>query len=111
MATIIAVPLANFDRASVTVVKRGQESGASFWLNMEDCMKARATCVISATKPSSGTMLCWLVRRLETVVLEEEDIYPVKYMTYLALADEAAAKIKKEIGNNMASISFPLGEI
>jgi hypothetical protein len=44
-------------------------------------------------------------------VLEEEDIYPVKYMTYLALADEAAAKIKKEIGKNIALISFPLGEI
>jgi hypothetical protein len=48
---------------------------------------------------------------LESVVLEKEVIYPVKYMTYLALADEAAAKIKKEIGKNMASISFPLGEI
>ena len=44
-------------------------------------------------------------------MLEEENIYPVKYMTYLALAGEAAAKIKKEIGNNMASIGFPLGEI
>jgi hypothetical protein len=44
-------------------------------------------------------------------LLEEGDIYPVKYMIYLALADEAAAKIKKEIGENMASIRFPLGEI
>jgi hypothetical protein len=50
-------------------------------------------------------------KKLESVMLEGKDIYPVKYMTYLALADEAAAKIKKEIGSNMAPISFPLGEI
>jgi hypothetical protein len=45
-------------------------------------MKARATCVTSATKLGSGTTLCCL-RGLVVVHLGEEDACPVKYMMYL----------------------------
>lgn len=59
IATIIAVPGANFDRTSLTVVKKGQDVGIS-WLNFEDCIKAIATCVMSSTSEGSGTKLCCL---------------------------------------------------
>jgi hypothetical protein len=41
------------------VVKRGHDEGST-WLNVAGLMKARATCVISDTRDSSGTTLCWL---------------------------------------------------
>lgn len=42
IATMIAVPSVNLERTSETVVKRGKDDGEA-WLNVEDCMNARAT--------------------------------------------------------------------
>lgn len=60
IATITAVPLANFGRTSSTVVKSGQTDGGAALLKIAERMNASATCVTCETKKVSGTTLCWL---------------------------------------------------
>jgi hypothetical protein len=61
IAIMIFVPSANLERTSFTVVKRGH-SETSFWLKIDDCINAIATCVTSDTISSSGTFWCCLNR-------------------------------------------------
>ena len=64
IATMMAVPSANFDRTEDTVVKRGQEDGSTS-LNSEAGINARATCVMWETRVKSGTMSGCLGKILE----------------------------------------------